>query len=353
MNYAGIDYHKRYSIVNIIDEKKRIVVKDARVSPNTVEGFRRVFSLVEGPLRVTFECGLNWGYLYDVLKDTGKVNEIIPANPLHVKIIAAAEIKTDKIDSRKLACLLHSDLIPAVYVPDSKTRARKEVIRQRAYLVKMRTRIRNRVHRIIERQRNIEMPQVSDMFGKRGKSVLKKAKLPQPDLHLLNQDIRILEGLDKLISENNKLMKEFGETDYAMQLLQTIPGIGPVISSVISTEIDKIERFSEPSRLCAYAGVVPSTYSSGGRTRHGRMLIKCNHWLKWALIEASWVSIGCDSYFGGLYRRQCSRGKKSNTAITIVARRMCIIIWKMLTQRRAYRHEIYNCTKLPTASMSA
>ena len=62
----------------------------------------------------------------------------------------------------------------------------------------------------------------------------------------------------------------------------------------------------------------------------------CNKWLRWALIEASWVAIGCSPYFGSLYRQQRARGKMANTAITIIARRMCRILFSLLREKRDF-----------------
>jgi len=44
--------------------------------------------------------------------------------------------------------------------------------------------------------------------------------------------------------------------------------------------------------------------------------------------------IGIDiGYFGSLYRHHRARGKKANTSITIVARRMSTILWHLLKER--------------------
>ncbi|HEX74963.1 MAG TPA: IS110 family transposase [Dehalococcoidia bacterium] len=70
------------------------------------------------------------------------------------------------------------------------------------------------------------------------------------------------------------------------QLLFTIPGIRIPLAVLISTEIDGISRFSSPSKLCSYAGLVPSTHSSGGKTYHGKITLERDRWLRWALVEA-------------------------------------------------------------------
>ena len=104
-------------------------------------------------------------------------------------------------------------------------------------------------------------------------------------------------------------------------------------------EIEQIERFTRTDKLCAYAGLVPTTHASGGKIAHGRMLPFCNRWLKWAFIEAAWVAVGCSDYFGTFYRKQRLRGKGANDAIAIVARRMATIAWQMLAHERDYTPE--------------
>ena len=271
------------------------------------------------------------------------------ANPLHVRLISAAQVKTDKIDARKLAQLLRANLLPPSHIPDRVTRLRKEVLRQRTFWVRQRTKVRNRVHRLLGRQHGLAMPQVSDLFGKKGRTALSQLILAPPDDLLLRQQLEMLDVLKSHIRELESKITTDGANDPATGWLSTIPGIGPVLGNVIAAEIDGIERFDQSDRLCAYAGLIPSTSSSGDKTYHGRLVIGCNKWLRWALVEAAWVAVGCSPYFGGLYRRHRSRGKKANTAIMIVARRMCQIIYRMLKEQREY-HPYNNSKNLPGRS---
>jgi hypothetical protein len=77
-------------------------------------------------------------------------------------------------------------------VPGKATRARKELLRQRLYWARLRTRIRNRVHALIDRQRELEMPQCSDLFGRKGLSALSKLELSEPDATLLGEELELL-----------------------------------------------------------------------------------------------------------------------------------------------------------------
>ena len=89
-------------------------------------------------------------------------------------------------------------------------------------------------------------------------------------------------------------------------------------------------------KLCGYAGLCPSTQSSGGKTFQGKLLRHCNKWLRWAFVEAAWVAIGCSAYFGDFYKRKRALGKKPSLAILATARLMARITRQLLTQRRAY-----------------
>jgi transposase len=178
------------------------------------------------------------------------------------------------------------------------------------------------------------LPQCSDLFGARGRSFLRRLELAEPDAFLLSENTELLERIGRQIKEQEKRIGAANQHDALSRRLQSLPGMGVILSAVAATEIDSIERFNSAEKLCAYAGLVPSTYSSGGNTWHGRMLPFCNKWLRWAFIEAAWVAVGCSGYFGALYRQHKARGKQSNTAITIVARRMCRIAWALLREGR-------------------
>lgn len=335
MYYCGIDYHKRYSVVSIIDDDGKLV-SEGTIEHKKPEMFDWVFGELRGPVKVVYESSGNWSWLYEILEQIANVASITLANPYKVRLIAEAQIKTDKISSRALAMLLRLGVVPACHIPDRKTRDRKVVLRQRVFWVRQRTRIRNRIHKIIERQHGLQMPQVTDLFGKKGRAALEKAELPEPDDFLLRQNLRMLDELNRVIREDEERIKRDGQMDRPMEIITSVPGIALIVGSIVATETDGISRFRDANRYTSYSGLAPTTHSSGGKTYNGRMMDQCDQWLKWAYIEAAWVAVGCSSYFGGMYRMLRRRGKKANTAITIVARRMCRIVYQLLMEDRLY-----------------
>jgi hypothetical protein len=69
--------------------------------------------------------------------------------------------------------------------------------------------------------------------------------------------------------------------DHRVELLRTVPGLGDLLATVVALEIDRIERFASAAKLAAYAGLVPTTYSSSGQTFHGKLMPQTNKWLRW------------------------------------------------------------------------
>lgn len=339
MKSIGIDYHKRYSVVCVVDEAGTILAEE-RIEHAFPERFGELIG-AHAPCQAAFEATMNWGWLHEILEVIPGLDRIVMANPLHVRLIAAAQVKTDKVDARKLAQLLRANLLPASHIPDRATRLRKEVLRQRTFWVRERTKLRNRIHRLLGRQHGLCMPQVSDLFGKKGTAALRKLQLAEPDDLLLRQQLEQLDELARHIRELDEKIAKEAKGDEAVSRLATIPGIGPILGNVLATEIDGIERFGASEKLCAYAGLIPTTSSSGDKTYHGRLVNGCNKWLRWALVEAAWVAVGCDAYLGGLYRHHRARGKKANTAIMITARRMCQIVFCVLHEKRAFQARVW------------
>jgi transposase len=337
MLYAGVDTHKKYSRV-VVTNSTGVRVAQATLQ-NTQSSFRAFFHQFDEPTRAVLEAGSTWGIIYDILEDIG--TEPTLANPLKTRAIAEAKIKTDTIDAQTLAALLRGDLIPKVHVPSQKVRAQKNLLRQRFWLVELRTRVKNRTHHILDRN-HVTLPDCSDLFGKAGRQAIDQIEIPAPDNLLLRAHLDLLDYIEKQIRNAERWTKETLADNRGLSILRTIPGIGRILAGLVILEIDDISRFSRADKLCAYAGLVPTTYASGGKVRHGNLLPSCNRWLRWAYVEAAWVaqrtSPYCHFYFERIKRR-----KGANCANTALARRLCEITWHCLTEKRSYEERAPVC----------
>jgi len=287
-------------------------------------------------LRKTQSCW-NWAKTYELIKDL--VEEVTLAHPLKVKAIASAKIKTDAIDSRMLTELLMADLIPESHLRDGENRVRQKVIRHRAFLVAMRTRIKCRIHDLVDSQilpADVLQARPKNLFSKKGMKWLRTLSWSKEEYRrMIESYLRLVDIISEEILATNEMIDEIYSRDEDAKLLATIPGIGMTLAVLISIEIDGIDRFRSPSRLCSYAGLAPSTHSSGGKTYHGRLTSEGNRWLRWALVEAVMTA----SYADDEIRERLNalrKIKSPNVAKTIVARHLLKIVYHVLKERRPY-----------------
>jgi transposase len=334
MKYIGLDCHKQYDHATMIDtETGEIKVK--RLA-HIKEDFSDFIGDRTGT-RMVIESCRDWSRTYELSEDL--VEEIILAHPLKVKAIASAKIKTDAIDSRTLAQLLMADLIPQAHLRKGDNRVKQRVIRHRSSMVVMRTRVKSRIHNLVDSQLlppDVLKAKPISLFSKKGMKWLTSLEwAKEEDKKIVESHLRVMEAINHEISITNDMVKQIYEKDRDAQLLATIPGIGVTLAMLISTEIDGIERFSSVSKLCSYAGLVPSTHSSGGKTYHGRITSEGNRWLRWALVEAAVPASYADVEIKE--RLDIFRKKKSaNVAKTAIARWLLKIVYHVLKERRPY-----------------
>lgn len=333
MLYIGVDAATRESQITVMDETGKVLQRK-RV-PSSRQGMHEVLGQLDEPMKAVLEASYNWGPLYDWLAEV--VDEVVLAHPTKVRAIAEARIKTDTIDSETLAHLLRADLIPPAYAPSADIRARKRVLRQRLFFVRIQTMLKNRIHALLH-QYALERPAVSDLYGKGGLQWLRHLTLPDPDGRLLQEDLGFLDVVQQRIKATDGLIKELAAGDEAVTWLASLPGIGPCFSVLIRDEVDDITRFRAAKKFAGYTGLVPSTYASGQRQVHGRLTKQGNKWLRWAFIEAVSPAIGVSPFLRRSYDRIKARlGAKE--ARTATARKLAELVWTVWTERHGWRED--------------
>jgi len=334
MNYVGIDYHKKYSVATVISQGGAILKKGV-ILANRFDAFAD-FLKPFGEVTAVVEATRGWSVPVDILDQL--VIKVLLAHPTKLKVIAEHAAKTDQIDSYVLALLARAGWIPEAYLRSRPNRDRQLILRVRCFHVRLRTSLKNRIHDLIDRQAEpvrINAQLYKDLFGKKGLAWLGSLQLAFPADILLKQLLAAYEVLSAQIRESDGLVKDLLKSDPNCQLIATVPGFGPFFSVLANTEIGVIQRFFNSSRLCSYAGIVPSTDSSGGKTRHGPIIKQSNHWLRWAFIEAVAPAVAADAGIRKFYESY-RQTKGINVAKVVTARRLCCIVYRVLKQQSAY-----------------
>lgn len=333
MNYMGIDHHMQYSHITLLDEKGE-KLKSGRVA-NLRSELENFLSGIE-EVKAVVEAGRSSYTMVDVLDSMGI--DVTIAHPKEVKAIAKAKIKTDKRDSKILAHLLRTDLIPEVYKRSRENRSYQRTLRQRVFYVGSMTRVKNRIKALLSQQSEDirgEISRVKNIFGREGLAVLKGLDLPEGEKKLINALLITFRHMEERIKESSALVEELYEKLPFARLIHTVPGFGKFLSVLVAVEVADVNRFEDLGKFHSYAGVIPSTHSSGGRTYHGKIVKEGNRGLRWAAVEAVWPAIRADFDLRCFYERLKKR-KGANSAKVATARRLLTIIYRMLKENRPY-----------------
>jgi transposase len=122
---------------------------------------------------VVIEATVNTAAIVNLLRPF--VRRVVIANPLQVRAIAHAKIKTDKIDAAVLAKLHASGFLPEVWMPDETTETLRRLVAQRAQVIQQMTRAKNRIHSILHA--NLIPLYQGELFSVAGRSWLKTQPL--------------------------------------------------------------------------------------------------------------------------------------------------------------------------------
>jgi transposase len=330
LTFVGLDLHKRYITACALDASGGVVA-EARQLATAIETLSDWLAALPAPVTVAMEATLYWEWLVGELQQRGYTMQV--ADAYQVKLIWQARSKTDPIDARKLAELARTNLLPTIWVPDLDTRRRRQLLRGRAFLVRERTRVKNRIHGHLTAEN--QLCPTTDLYGKAGRAWLASVTL-SPVLH--EQCARLLHLHDLLTLEIRRLdghVKRTARKDPIARQLSTIPGVGVFGALFLHAEIGPVERFPSSHALAAYAGLVPRTRSSGGKTTYGPLAKASNHWLKWILVEIVQTLKLAPGPVGAYYRHLL-RAKGKPKATTAAARKLCCYIYWMLKEGWTY-----------------
>ncbi|KXB03198.1 hypothetical protein AKJ47_02705, partial [candidate division MSBL1 archaeon SCGC-AAA261G05] len=220
-------------------------------------------------------------------------------------------------------------LLPESYVPPEEIRKLRQKLYHRTCLVRERTKFKNKIHAELAKQ-GIEFDE--SPWTKKGKQKLNELKIDE-----INDYLAMIKALNERINRLSRELKQEARESEEANLLITIPGVGYFSALSILAEIGNIDRFSNPEKLCSYAGIIPSTRQSGHITRRGSITKEGRRCLRWVLVECIWSHLTHTSgtrltrFFRRIAKR---RGKK--VAVVATARKLLVAVYWMLKRGEEY-----------------
>jgi transposase len=366
---CGADIHKRFLVATIIS---RDGLKHQERFGTQFEDLLkfRDWIIEKGCHGVAVEStGSYWYPIYAVME--GKV-EFVLANAYQIKHIPGK--KTDMADSEWIAELYLNDLIKPSRIFSSDYRSLRSLTRGKEVLIKARTQLKNRVHKILDSCCIKLSSVVSDIFGKSGRHIVegllkgqslddiiseipsrqirnKKDQLVEAiktnltlEQHQIFQIQSLLNAIDAISNEieetNREIRRKSSNLKEDLRIVLSMPGMGFASASVILSEIGDYRDFSTSEQIAAYFGIVPSVYQSadhlntGSITKHGsphlrRMLVEVAH----AIVRSR-----KDSKLKKFFLKvKARRGAK--VAIVALARKVLCILHHLLIHREEYHED--------------
>lgn len=263
------------------------------------------------------------------------VARVVIANPLKVRLIAEAHVKTDKIDAAVLAQLYASGFLPEVWSPDERTQALRRQVARRSQIVRHRTRLKNAIHSVLAAHL-IPRCTATDLFGKRGRAWLAEQPLPLDERLGIEQRLRELDRLGEDLAAIDRALGQAVLEDLQLKRLLTITGVNATVAIGLLAAIGDISRFASPQKLVSYFGLNPRVRQSGLQpAQHGHISKIGRSHARAMLVEAAWAAAKAPGPLRSFFLRIRAR-RGMQIAAVATARKLATIVWYVLTDQEDY-----------------
>src|SRR5260221_10534233 len=216
-----------------------------------------------------------------------------PGAPAGVKAFTYRRVKNDERDAADLADLRRLGRLPEAWIAPQDVRELRELTRYRHKLVHLRTSCKDQVHGVLAKL-GVEVT-CSDIFGVAGSAWLDGLRLPQPYAGNVTSLRQLAGELSTEITMLGEVIADLLAGHRGYQVIQQLPGIGPVLAAVITAEIGDVTRFKNAGQLCSWAGLTPrhresDTKVRGHVTKQGSRLLRFSSAL--AVFGGTRVAVG-------------------------------------------------------------
>jgi transposase len=317
MYYVGLDVHKK-SISYCVKDALGAILQEGRVRAQR-SALDAWSAQLPQPWIGSMEATLFTAWIYDHLRD--QAHQLKVAHPARLKAITTAKKKSDRIDARTLADLLRCGLLPEVHLLPRELRELRTVLRYRNLLVHQTTRIKNRIATLLM-ETGTEY-QARRLHGKRYFQHLLEELDHVPDslLELLTISRQTLDYLCVLERRVLRGLLQHPRLVDRVHCLQSIPGVGTIVSLTWALEIGDVRRFSSLNNAISYCGLCSAQTESAGKLKRGPLSKQRNKYLQRVLVEAAKMAPRSSPPLRALYQRERQRGDY-NRATLAVARKL-------------------------------
>lgn len=329
--FIGLDVHKDPTVYVVRDWKGNVVregkcATDYKDLKSNLEPY--LFSCVVG-----MEASTAFYPVYN-----GFLDNNIPVKVANVLRIRQLIDKTDLLDARRLSDMLRLGTFPESYIPDEKIQNLRSLVNLRHSFLQLQTATKNRIHAVLA-MNGVKIPYRSTFTQKWCKHLVTviARNVCGSELDYLYEHYKsVSKNLEKSTAELIETVKVNYPKEF--DLLGSIDGIGPLISSYVVADVCPISRFSNPKKLRRYAGVVPGIKQSGKKAHTGALpKFSSRHLLRWAFVQAAHAAKKKKtSRLRAYYHLQKKKNKCNQKAIMALASSISDVIYNTLKKEIPY-----------------
>jgi transposase len=329
--YCGIDLHARTMYVCILNHDGELVVH--RNMPTSPEALLKTIAPYRENIVIAVECIFTWYWLADLC-----AREKLPfvlGHALYMKAIHGGKAKNDRIDAQKIAVLLRGGMLPQAYVYPAEMRATRDLLRRRMHLMRKRAELLTHVQ-----QTNCQynLPEIGKKIAYKTNRAGVAERFADPAVQKsIEVDLALIDYYDQLLRDLELAIVTTAKQHDAntLYLLQTVPGIGKILSLVLLYEMHDIARFPRVQDFVSYCRLVKCAKESAGK-RYGTSGTKIgNAYLKWAFSEAAVLFLR-NNPAGQKYLARLEKKHGKGKALTVLAPKLARAVYYMLKRGTAF-----------------
>jgi transposase len=294
---------------------------------------------------VLFEACLLAGWVCDLCATKG-VRCLVANTTTEAWKFKHLKRKTDRDDALRLVEIYRLGKFPRVTLPAKEIREQRGLIETRQKLVGRRVALQNRLRAILVSQ-GLPAPVGARAWTATGLAGIAAHARPLADctpselwrgrLHLALSELAHVQGL---LAQAEKKLDASAQGNADVQLLETIPGVGPRTAEVVAAFLPQPQLFRTSKQVSAYGGLVPRQYQSTDTDYRGRITKRGPRTLRKLLVECAWVMLRYNAWARAVYQRLTHGGKtRKKQAIVAVARKLLVRCWAMLRDGTVWRAE--------------
>ena len=346
---VGVDLHKTQFTVCALTEDGEVLLQEMYLTNE--EGYRAFIEEMHKEeengytIEIAVETTGNARFFKNQMEKEYFVVKVVNTNKF--KVITMSTKKTDMNDAATLAYYLMKEMLPEAHLCSQTSEEIRRMLKTRSILVSSTVKIKNQIHGMMLGY-GIET-KAAQFQSKRKRQELINDLANHYFSDFTASSLKVmLDILDNLSEEIKKVENQIADMvkeNEDVELLKTIPGVGPINATTIAAYTSDIERFDgDYKRFAAYIGIVPSVHNSNETTHYGRITKHGPQELRTAMVQVALGMIRVPKQTSewrlmkNYYRQKTDKG--SGRAIIAMTRKISRIVFVMLTTRQEFNAEL-------------